>query len=87
MPGVCLILGCCLPADHAADPKLRYVVWPRAWRVTESHRKNVSLIIRVLSLMLYKVELSPSLLMGDLDTLRTPARRSSGKGGPCSISP
>ena len=20
MPGVCLILGCCLPADHAADP-------------------------------------------------------------------
>ena len=53
---------------------LRYVVWPRAWRVTESHWQNISLIILVLSLMLYKVELSPLLVMGDLDTL-TPARR------------
>ena len=53
---------------------LRYVVWSRAWRVTESHRQNISLIILVLSLMLYKVELSPLLVMGDLDTL-TPARR------------
>ena len=60
---------------------LRYVVWSRAWRVTESHRQNISLIIRVLSLMLYRsnqIKLysgsEPLLVMGDLDTL-TPARR------------